>query len=395
MSNIFLFGRIKNPKVRLLFVIGFIFAVADAVLAYIESSFIAQFINQKLIGVFFALAYLTAFILINNYSRFINRFGNFKTAMAALLVSAGALLTLVLTDRPWLSLAALLVYLCARPLIFISLDIFLEFFSADSSTGRMRGLYLTIVNLGWLVSPLIMGQLMGEKSAYRYPFTLSLILTVTIIVLLFLTVGKVAHRQPTGKKSFAWGKTFLRLWRNKDLRSIFLIECLLNFFYSWMVIYTPLYLLGLGLSWQTIGIIFTIMLLPFVLFEFPAGYLADKFLGEKELIIAGLLIMSIASFFIFWANDVNFIFWGVVLFLSRIGAALVEAMRDTYFFKKIDYQDVGLINIFRSAWPLAFFLGPLASVIILQFTEMNSLYLILGIILLFGLYFPFMLKDTK
>lgn len=395
MTNIFLFGRIRNPKVRLLFVIGFIFAIADAVLAYLESSFISQFIDKKLLGLFFALTYLVAFILISNYSRLINRFGNFKTVVCALAISSGALLTLVLTNHPWLSIIALLVYLCIRPLVFISLDIFLEFFSADVSTGRMRGLYLTIVNLGWLVSPLIMGHLMGAKSSYHYPFALSLILTLTVMALLFLAVGNVTHRPLAGKKPFAWGQTFLRLWQNKDLRGIYLIDCLLNFFYSWMVIYTPLYLVGLGLSWPTIGVIFTIMLLPFVLFEFPAGYLADKFLGEKELIIAGLLIMSVACFFIFLANDVNFIFWCVVLFLSRIGAALVEAMRDTYFFKKINYQDIGLLNIFRSAWPLAFFLGPLTAVIILQFTELNSLYLILGIILLLGLYFPFSIKDTK
>ncbi|MFH1173263.1 MAG: hypothetical protein V1692_01915, partial [bacterium] len=70
-------------------------------------------------------------------------------------------------------------------------------------------------------------------------------------------------------------------------------------------------------------------------------------------------------------------------------------MSTAYFFKKVDCQDVDQINFFRSACPLAFFIGPLLAVVILLFTDIRSLYLIMGIILVLGLYLPLRMKDTK
>ena len=63
-----------------------------------------------------------------------------------------------------------------------------------------------------------------------------------------------------------------------------------------MVIYTPIYLHEhIGLPWSDIGIIFTIMLLPFVLFEFPAGKLADGKWGEKEPPIIGIILIAVST----------------------------------------------------------------------------------------------------
>ena len=59
--------------------------------------------------------------------------------------------------------------------------------------------------------------------------------------------------------------------------------------YAWMVIYTPLHMLDLGFTWEEIGQIFTIMLIPFVLVEYPAGWLADKYIGETEMMSADLI----------------------------------------------------------------------------------------------------------
>lgn len=395
-TNPLVFGKIKNTKVRLLFFIGFILSMGDAVLAYLESSYLVQYIDGRLVGLFFALAYLLAFIFINIYPRLINRYGNFKTTIVTLTISGLMLLTLVLTSHPWLSIIALSLFLCTRPLIFVNLDIFLEFFSTDSSTGRMRGLYLTILNVGWLISPFLMGYLMERNNSdYTYPFVLATLFTILAIFTIIIFIGNVMDKKEISKPNFSIYRGFLKLWRNRDLRDIFLIAFLLSFFYSWMVIYTPLYLLNLGISWQSIGLIFTFMLLPFIIFEYPAGYIADRYLGEKEIIITGIIIMAIACFIIYSADTVNLLFWSVVLFLSRVGASLVESMRDAYFFKKVDCKDIEQINFFRSSWPLGYLLGPLVAVAILYFTEIKSLYLILGIILVLGLYLPIRIKDTK
>ena len=87
--------------------------------------------------------------------------------------------------------------------------------------------------------------------------------------------------------------------------------------------------------------------------------------------------------------------WMLALFLTRVGASLIEIMRDTYFFKQIDYRDVHLTSFFRDTGPVAYVLAPLLATFFLQFTGIPTLFLILGVLILTGLYASLTLKDTK
>ncbi len=185
-------------------------------------------------------------------------------------------------------------------------------------------------------------------------------------------------------------------WKNKNLRGIFFVALLLQLFYSTAVVYVPVYLhQTIGLGWESLGLIFSIMLVPFLLFEIPAGYVADKYIGEKEILFSGFIILTISLFLFFYLKTNSFWVWATVLFVSRIGAALIEAMRESYFFKLVDAKDVSYINIFRTASPLGYILGPGLAMLILAFFPLNFLFLIVSFIMLAGLLFVFNLKDSR
>ncbi len=174
------------------------------------------------------------------------------------------------------------------------------------------------------------------------------------------------------------------------------IRFLLHFFYSWMVVFSPLYLHEvLGVSWSHIGIMFTIMLLPFALFEYPLGKIADKKIGEKEILVLGFLIISISLAFFAFNPGTSLVLLTLILFLTRTGASMVEIMSETYFFKKIDRADSELISIFRYTSPLAYLIGPLLATIILQMFSYQILFATLSVIVLLGTYFSHEIKDTK
>jgi MFS family permease len=78
------------------------------------------------------------------------------------------------------------------------------------------------------------------------------------------------------------------------------------------------------------------MLLPFVFVQFPLGRLADKKWGEKEILSLGFIIVAIATGLISFISGGSMILWMTILFITRIGAATIEIMCDTYFFKKVD-----------------------------------------------------------
>jgi MFS family permease len=161
-----------------------------------------------------------------------------------------------------------------------------------------------------------------------------------------------------------------------------------------MVIYTPLYLLDLGFSWEKIGIIFTVMLIPFVLLQYPAGILADKKIGEKELIIASIIMMATATTLVYFTHSQSLFVWSLILFATRIGAALIEILRDSYFFKRVSGYDVDLINFFRTSMPLAYVISTFLSGMVLIFLPIKSAFIIVAIVVLSALYPAWKLVDN-
>ena len=177
---------------------------------------------------------------------------------------------------------------------------------------------------------------------------------------------------------------------------LFFISFLLQLFYSSAVIYIPFHLLhNLGMSWEVLGPLFSLMLIPFLLIEIPAGVIADQYIGEKEMLIAGFAILSISLFLFYYISVPLVWLWAIVLFLSRIGAALVEAMRESYFFKIVDAKDLIDINLFRITGPLAYIVSSALSIVVLYFFTLDYLFLFLSIIMLMGLTFSAGLRDTK
>src|SRR5207249_2591358 len=138
-------------------------------------------------------------------------------------------------------------------------------------------------------------------------------------------------------------KLFATARKHKKVIDIYLVNFLLQFFFSWMIIYTPIYLHEyVGFTWSQIAIIFSIMLLPFVILELPLGKIADRVLGEKELLVTGFSIMALTTAAMTFLHSANMVIWIGLLFISRIGAATVEIMSETYFFKQVSDIDVSL-----------------------------------------------------
>ena len=384
----------KNRKIFLLiYVFAFFWALSGALVSYIQSSFLGQFSPTEYVGLYIAAATLISLLAIWYLPRFIRTYSNYQISFVLIIILAASYFLLSQTNNAWLVLIFFVINFLAVALLGINIDIFLEDISVDIRTGRIRTRFMTIVNVAWVLAPLGMGNITG-LDAYANVYFWSGIVLLPAILLLFwqrrLLQDKVEY------KSRQFGRLKEIFFRNRNLRNIFLTHFVLRFFYCWMVLYTPLYLHEqIGFSWQQIGIIFTIMLLPFVIFEIPAGILADRYLGEKEILIAGFLIMAGATAAIFFLTSASVAVWAAVLFTTRVGASLVEAMQESYFFKIFDKQDIDIISIFRNLSSLSWLAGSLAAVALLIFLPLEYIFLILAAVLLYAVYPSAKLEDTK
>lgn len=372
-------------------------AIANSFPAYINSTYLSKFISERGLSLIFAISSFLAIICMMNIPRLIRRFGNIFTIVSLSLLNILALLPLVFSSSTSLILAAFVCYYALSLLIRYALDVYLENFSEDKNTGLIRGVYMTFYNLAWLISPFLSALLVADNGYWKtYGIAALSMIPLITISLVFLTESK-----KTKDDNHSLWQELKYLWRQKDqdaksLSNILIIDFFLNFFYAVMVIYMPLYLHEhIGLPWKEIGLAFTIMLLPFVLFELPLGTLADRKTGEKELLLAGTVVIGLSTILASFLQSSNWLIWATLLFLTRVGAATIEMMKETYLFKKIDAADTGILSISRINVPFSYLVGPIFASLIIFVFGFKYIFLFLGLVMLLSLKFACKLKDTK
>jgi MFS family permease len=383
----------NNKNLNILYFLGFILAISTALPSYIQSNFLKQFVSLNVLSLFFIIANIGTIITISIFPKLIKKLNNYFLTKVTLLVYGISLLGLTISNNPSAVLINIILYIISSNLLWINMDILVESFSANNVTGKIRALYFTFINLGWIFSPLVSSYLIS-LGGYTLTFFVAAIL-VAPVFFIFLHQGKnLQDKIKYSKEKFS--VVAKKMWINKNLRGIFFISLLLGLFFSSAVVYIPIYLHeNLGMSWGTLGPIFSLMLIPFIVLEIPAGIIADKYLGEKELLYAGFAIITVSLFLFYYIETPTAWLWALVLFASRVGAALVEAMRESYFFKIIDAKDVDHINIFRMTSPMGYILGAGVAIITTTFLPLEYLFLILTIIMLSSFLFVFSIKDTK
>ncbi|MEX0917116.1 MAG: MFS transporter [Candidatus Paceibacterota bacterium] len=361
-------------------------------LIYINSSFLTQFIDEKLVGTIYILGAVLSMLTLLGAGRVLKKIGNYRFFFILVVTEMAALVLLSVADSTQLVIPLFLIYSVTFPLMLFALDIFLEARSKESATGGIRGTFLTIANTTLIFSPLIVGQLViDDHYAPVY-----LVAALMLLPLFFIVSGNLRKFRDPVYETFNLIPALKKFRENRNIYRIFMCQFFMRFFFSWMVIYMPIYLHEfMGFSWSEISIMFTIMLLPFVLLEWPLGKIADKWTGEKEILSIGFVIIAGGTMLIPFLTEPDIVLWTLLLVIMRIGAAAVEIMTETYFFKHVDGDDASLISFFRVSRPLAYVFGPIVATVALTFVSLQNIFFILAFIVLFALQHSVMLKDTK
>lgn len=382
----------RKSTLFILYTIGFIFSFTLAIPAYVNSSFLQSLTSEQAIGIFYTISSIFSLTTLILLPKVLKKYGNYKVILTFSILFFINFLGLVFFDNRFLLLACFLLVGSMATAILFCLDVFIEHNSLNVKTGSIRSIYLTCVNLAWLFSPWFAGVLVGESSYRVVYFVVALIMMPVILII----SSSLSNFEDPEYKTFNIFETIKSINTNYNIKNIIISSFLLQFFYSWMVVYTPIYLNQyIGFSWGDIGIIFSIMLLPFVFIQIPVGFLADKILGEKEILTLGFIIMAISTAVIPLIQNNNLFLWAAVLFMTRVGAAMVEVMNDTYFFKKVSDKNLNLIKFYRAVNPIAYIIGPMLATIFMIFLPISNIYYILGLLMIFGLRYSLAIKDTK
>jgi len=379
----------------MIYAVTFLFTLHFTPALYINSNFLEQFIQTDNVGYIFTISSILTIIGFITVRPILTKIGNYNLFITLLYVELIALgfMSAPLSMFPsYVFLTAVIVAFITQALILFQLDIFLENITEDSETGSIRGAFLSAQSIATMAGPLIAGLLLTDHDFWKiYSFGIVLLLpTIFIARSFFKRFHDPVYEKPELRIAIR------KIMHNKDLYCAFLIQMLLQGFYAWMVIFTPIFLhqvVGFTLSETTF--IIGIALIPFIVLQQPLGKIADKWLGEQEMLVLGFIIMAGATATMGFMNTDSFWMWASILFLTRVGASMVEIMDETYFFKLVNSAEVNLMGAFRMLRPVAYIIFPTTASLLLIMIEMKFLFVILGVILLYGIRYSLILRDTK
>jgi len=372
--------------------VSFLMGFTQAVTIYILSSYFKEAAGTENVGVFYALSYLVVLFILLNFHQVVRKIGKSNAYYFSVIAKIIIVTLLSIISPSFLGIFLLMLYIIAGAVEWLALDIIIESFSTDSVSGRVRGLHLTILNAGFLFGPFVSTYLLG-KIGFQAVFIFSLIFNCFILIFALIAFRKINHRF---SKRLGVKELLRKALARPNIMRIYYISFILEFFFALMIIYAPIYLNDMGFSWKEIGYIFTAMLVPFVILQYPVGFLADKKLGEKELLIFSIIIMGISTIAIYFIESQTIAVWAFALFATRIGAAMIEILRDSYFYKRIDGRDVDMIDFFRTALPTAYIAATvLSSILLFIMPSIKLAFILTGAIVLSAIYPAIKLADNK
>jgi MFS family permease len=394
------YGRsaLHRPKRHLIpiYAASLLLVFHSYLVAYINSSFLEQFISPTAVGTIYTVGSAVSVLIFLFISRVLRKVGSLKLTLGLLLVDFLSVLGMAYTTELKVAIPLFLIHLISVPLLIFNLDVFMEeqIGNNETSTGSKRGLLLMLISMISAVSPLVSGILVdGSVTMFTYPYLLSAFTLLPIATILFFFFKDFSDPEYSEIDLFSAIRTF---WKKRNIRYVFLAHFTLQMFFMLSVVYTPIYLVReIGLTWAEFGFVMFFGQLAYVLFEYPVGLIADKYIGEKEMMGFGFLILAISISWISFVTVASVLAWSVIMFVTRIGASLVEVTTESYFFKQTTSTDAQIISFFRVTRPLSYVAGAMLGSLALLYLPFNLIFIVFASLMIPAMFYTINIKDSK
>ncbi len=362
---------------------------------YIVGPYLETLIGVAGAGLVITMGAVITLLIFPIMPRLVAKRGAKRIAIALAFFQAVVLTILAGSPSAGIAIACVALACATSPLLAYQLDLLLEAtVKEEGSTGRVRTAFMTVGSLALVLAPLMVGLLLDGTNRYDLVFFAAAV-SLTPFIMLFLVERIPEGLPPHGSKIAA---VFTCMWGDRDFRAVAFSYGLLQVFFHLAPLYIPIYLhTVLGMPWDQLGWMFAIMVLPFVFLEYPAGYLADRYFGDRLLLVAGFIIMGLAfAAFTFVDAATPLVVILAILVLTRIGAALAEAMVEGHFFRRVSERDPNTVSVFRMMRPGGALVAPLLGSIFLILGGYSMLFFVLGLAIAFaGTVMGLRVQDTR
>jgi MFS family permease len=379
------------PKLFHLNIYAFILSIHIAFIVYTGSTFLSGIFGTEYIWIIYSLGAFFSLLLNFSITPILRNVKIEKINTFSLLIAGSNLMLLSSTTAPFTIFLSYVLYTTLSEYLLMISSIMIEDLSKDVVTGSIRGRFITMQSLAYVVAPFF------TSFTINY-FGLSSIFLISGIfifasLIYFKTYVKSVPEIKIPEINFY--SSLKRIWKNYDIRVSILTLIAMNIFYVAAVVFIPFKMESLGIPLTTyLSILMPIALTPFLFMPNILGHIEDVMKDEKQFIQFGTLglIFSLALFSLVSSNSI--IVWACILFISRIFASMTETSVNSYFFKKIGASDTATISLFQSSASLAYLIfSPILSLVLI-FGNLQSVFLTVSFFLCFMLILVSKIHNT-
>jgi MFS family permease len=366
----------------LLNVAYFVFSWVMGFTAYSNSIFIETNISQKSVGIIYAISAIGT-LLISTFviSPLLQKVGNVRLAQYSTFAMLLSLIGIIASSNVYLLAISFILFFTTQVLLALSIDIFYKHITTTGHNGESRGKMVSLQHLGRIMGPMLAAYT-TIHFGMRMPYIVSIIgIFIMTVTLIYAT----NNFKDADYKHTKLTDIITRIKNQRKTKMALFFAFLLYLFYALMVTYTPIFLLEtLQVKEDSLGLLFTIMLLPFVIFGYPIGKKLDSGISARRTARLGLILMTLTTIVLGNIQSGEILIIGTILLISRVGAVLLETAADTLFFKSIQEEDSDLMGIMRDMQPIAYFVGGILGTSILILGEIRYIFYAIGFILSIG-----------
>lgn len=360
---------------------SFVFFIHLALTVYVNSSFLDGYFSETMTSIMFTIGSVITIIGLALLPQTLRRLGARRTLYVGMVVATACLVGLALVNATWLIGVLFSLYFASQTLVLFGIDIFIEDLAPKRTMGTTRGIFLTLKHIALMLVPLATGIII-EAYGFSAMYGLAAV-SVMASLLLFTTIKQFKEPSYYTQSVFSTIKQFRH---TPALRIAFMATLMQRYFVSAMVMYVPLYLVQhIGLSWSAMGTLISIMLLAFVLLDYPIGRLADNAKLVPWIATLGVLIIAASVASIAFVTTTTFWVWAVILFMTRVGASMVEVMVESFFFKHVEQENIPAIGLFRDTVPAAYILASLFGAVIITLVGIPYIFIGVGLVMLYSI----------
>ncbi|MBU2638176.1 MAG: MFS transporter [Nanoarchaeota archaeon] len=384
----------KLPKHSgIIFLVSTLYTLVFAVASPVFPLFIKQLVGQDMyVGLVVALSSVEWIIFTIMMSYFLKKIKKAPLTKIALAGFALCYAIIPLVTTLWQFLILDLFRSLFAAGATVTLGLFIRDVAGKKNLGKVEGLYFTLINIAWFAGPLAGGFV---AAIFSKSVTFSLAAIIAAIALCILMVSNVKEKSQPVQSEESMITRIKDFFSTRNLTIIYLIAIGLATWWTVLYTYVPLFITEHGFTEKAVGITLALFTIPLIIFDFIAGWLADKY-GYRRFLASAFLIMAILLMVAAFTQNV-YLFIGLIV-TGCLGAAFIEPLHEAYFFHAVSKKsEMRFYPVFRTGYEVGYLIAPLifSGIMFLSSGSFYALFLVAALMMFFFCLMAVLLRKIK